>query len=161
MTAGARSIAAAPTGRSTARSGCWRRAQPSSGPATGARRLGRSYWLEVRRASHGLVRCRESDSGVQLLLLSIRPALLTFASAEVTVDSDEIRCSYRIAGGLLARREGGTLSLTQRSGERPELRVEVEGFFPRLGVLYEPLERRFHVSVSRRYLARLINEAQP
>ncbi len=127
----------------------------------GARELGRAYWLEVRRASHGLVRCRESDGGAALLLLGLRPALLSFEPAQVTVDGETVGCSYRIAGGLLARRAGGTLSLTQRSGERTELHVAVEGFFPRLGVLYGPLERPFHVSVSRRYLTRLIAAGRP
>jgi hypothetical protein len=129
--------------------------------ADGARRLGRGYWLEVRRASYGLVRCREADGGAELRLLRLRPALLSFGPARLTAGCEEVRCSYRIVGGLLARRAGGCLSLTQRGSTDPELHVEVEGFFPRLGVLYGPFERRFHVSVSRRFFARLIDEAQP
>jgi hypothetical protein len=126
----------------------------------GARLLGRRYWLEVTRASRGLVRCRESDDGVELLLLGFRPPLLAFGPAQVAVDRDLISCSYPIRGGLLARRAGGTLSLVQTGRERPELRVAVKDFAPRLGMLYEPLQRRFHVSVSRRYLSRLVAEGQ-
>ena len=107
------------------------------------------------------MRCREGEDRTELLLLGFRPALLAFAPARITVDGEKVSCSYRIAGGLLARRAGGTLTLTQWSGEHPELHVAVEGFFPRLGVLYGPLEQRFHVSVSRRYFARLIDEGQP
>jgi hypothetical protein len=125
----------------------------------GARRLGRAYWAEVRRASHGLVRCRESDRGVELLALGLRPALLTFEPAQLAVESKGVSCSYRIAGGLLARRAGGTLTLTQTSCERDELRVTVTGFLPRLGMLYGPFELRVHHAVSRRYFRRLAREA--
>jgi hypothetical protein len=127
----------------------------------GARRLGRGYWSAVTRASLGLVVCRESADGAALHLLGFRPALLTFAPARLTADAETVTCAYEITGGLLARQAGGSLVLTQRSGERTELHVEVEGFFPRLGVLYGPVERRFHILVSRRYLARLIAEGRP
>ena len=126
--------------------------------ADGARRLGRGYWLEVQRTSGGLVRCRERAGGGELRLLGLRPALLRFGSARVSVGDGGIRCTYPIVGGVLTRRPAGTLTLAQSADERPELRVAVEGFFPRLRVLYG-LERRLHVSVSRRYLRRLLAEA--
>ena len=135
-------------------------ARPAVEPTPeGARRLGCRYWLEVQRASHGLVRSHESDGHVELLLLACPPALLTFRDTQVTVDGGRVRCSYRIAGGLLARRPGGTVSLGQSSGEQAELSVAVEGFFPRLGLLHGLLQRRFHVLVSRRFFRRLLAEA--
>jgi hypothetical protein len=134
----------------------------------GARLLGRCYWLEVTRASRGLVRCDESDDGVEVRLLGLRPPLLTLGRAQVAVDGDRVSCSYPIRGGLLARRAGGALRLAQLGRERPELCVGVSGFFARLsvrpglprwsGALYEQLQRRAHVALSRRYLRRLIAE---
>jgi hypothetical protein len=135
-------------------------ARPAVEPTPeGAHRLGCRYWNEVRRASHGLVRERERDGSVELLLLACPPALLTFREPRLTVDGGRVRCSYSIAGGLLARRPGGTVSLGQSSGEHPELSVAVEGFFPRLGLLHGLLQRRFHVLVSRRFFRRLLAEA--
>jgi hypothetical protein len=67
-----------------------------------------------------------------------------------------VTCTYEIAGGLLARRPGGTLGLEQTGGSRPELSVTVAGFVPRVQLLYEPLERLFHASVSRHYFRRLV-----
>ena len=122
----------------------------------GARSLGRGYWLAVRSISRGLVRCRESDGGVALRLFGFRPALLTFGPPQVAAEPDGVSCTYEITGGLLARRAGGTLRLLQTAGRPVELCVSVAGFFPRLGVLYGPFQRRFHASVSRRYFSRLI-----
>jgi hypothetical protein len=121
----------------------------------GARRLGSGYWREVDRAGRGLVRSREQDDGVRLLFLGLPPPLLAFGPAQVAVDGDRISCSYAIRGGLLARRPGGFLSVVQSGGRQPELSVAVTGYLPRLGVLYAP-QRRFHVSVSRRFLRRVI-----
>jgi hypothetical protein len=127
----------------------------------GARSLGRSYWLATRSASRGLVRSRESDRGVELRLLGFGPALLSFAPAGVAADGERVSCAYEIRGGLLTRRAGGTIRLVQASGASPELCVSVEGFFPRLSVLYGPLQSRFHAWVSRRYFNDLIAAGPP
>lgn len=119
----------------------------------GARRLGHEYWRAVTRSTFGLVRVRESTKGVELRVLGLRPALLALEPANVAVADDRVACTFRIVGGLLARRAGGTLTLTQVGLATAELRVAVRGFHPRLGLLYAPLEQRLHASVSRRYLA--------
>lgn len=133
----------------------------------GGRALGRSYWLEVARAGRGLVRERESADGVKLHLVALRPALLRLGPAEVEIDRDRVGCRYPIRGGLLTRRPGGALTVSQSGRERPELRVTVHGFFPRLaprpgsrwsGALYRSFERRFHVAISRRWFRSLIEE---
>lgn len=136
----------------------------------GGRLLGRRYWLEVTRASRGLLRCRESAEGVELRLLGFGPTLLTLGPAEVTVGNERVSCRYPIRGGLLSRRADGALTLSQIGGERPELRVAVTGFFARLGVrpgfprwsgtIYEQIQRRLHVAISRRYFGRLIEETR-
>ena len=123
--------------------------------AAGALRLGRGYWLEVQRTSHGLVRPRERGGAVELRLLALGPPLLTFGAAQTSLGGPTVGCSYPIWGGVLARQPGGTVSLLQLAGASPELRVAVEGYFPRLRLL-GPLQRRFHVHVSRRYLRRML-----
>ena len=137
----------------------------------GARRLGRSYWLEVERAGHGLLRVRERTDGVDLRVRGPGPVLLRFGPAEVTFEPDRVVCAYPIRGGLLARRPGGVLTLSESRGEPAELRAAVHGFFPRLGIrpgrprwiggLYDVAQVRAHVAISRRYFARLIAEASP
>jgi hypothetical protein len=133
----------------------------------GGRALGGSYWLEVARGGHGLVRGLESADGVTLSLLALRPALLRLGPAEVGIDGDRVGCRYPILGGLLAKRPGGALTVSQSGREQPELRVAVHGFFPRLeprarsrwnGALYRMLQRRLHVAISRRWFRRLIEE---
>lgn len=126
----------------------------------GARTLGHRYWVEVTRATRGLVRCRQTRNRVELTVLGVGPPLLRLAGAEVVVEADRVACTYRIRGGLLALREGGALAVSQIGGEQPELRVTVEGFFARLGdgVLYD-LQHRAHSAVSRRYLRQLLAEA--
>lgn len=127
----------------------------------GARALGRQYWLETARASRGLVHCREDTEGVELRLLRRGPVLLSFRSAETTLDDDWVSCRYAIRGGLLTRREGGMLILSQVGHAEVELRTTVTGFVPRLGVVLGFIQRRTHVAISRRYFARLIAEAGP
>jgi hypothetical protein len=105
------------------------------------------------RSTLGLVRVRERIDGVELRVPGLRPALLALEPANVAVAHDRVACTFRIAGGVLARRSGGTLTSTQVGLETAELRVAVKGFHPRLGLLYAPLEHRLHASVSRRYLA--------
>jgi hypothetical protein len=124
---------------------------------TGARRLGDRYWLEVERASRGLVRARRTTAGVELRLLGRAPMLLRLAGPEIVVDETRVSCRYRIVGGWLARTPAGTLTLTQSTSE---LRAAVTEFTPRLGPdLYEHLQRRFHLTVSRRFFRALIAES--
>jgi hypothetical protein len=125
----------------------------------GARRLGDRYWLEVTRASRGVVRNRGTAEGVELRLLG-GPCLLRFGRAETAHDADLVFCRYAIRGGALARRPGGVLSLSQAGGDEPELRAAICGFAPRLrGALYEQVQRRVHLAISRRYFRQLIDEA--
>jgi hypothetical protein len=127
--------------------------------AEGARRLGERYWVEVARASRGLVRPVRTGTGVELRLVGHGPVLLRLAGPEVLVDEKCVTCRYRIVGGLLARVPAGVLTLTQSPSQ---LRAAVTEFTPRLRPgLYTHLQRRFHISVSRRYFAALIHEANP
>ena len=124
-------------------------------PATeaGARLLGEHYWYTVRRASFGLVRLRGTREGTVLRLA--RAPLLRFAPAELSAGDDGVRCSVPVSGGLLARRPGGTLVLSQSPDG--ELRAALRGFVPRLASRpYEWIQRRIHVAISRRFFRRLI-----
>src|SRR5690242_7504272 len=122
--------------------------------AEGARRLGDRYWIEVARASRGLVRPRRTTTGVDLRVLGGGPVLLRLAGPEIVVEDDHVSCRYLVAGGLLARAPAGALTLTQSTSE---LRAAVTEFTPRLRPgLYTQLQRRIHVAVSRRYFAALI-----
>ena len=139
----------------------------SAGPVVevsdaGAMALGERYWREAVRASRGLVQCRQYSGAVELRLLGRGPVLLSFRSAETSLDGDAVSCTYAIRGGLLTRGEGGTLALSQigRDGE-VELRTEVTGFIPRLGVTLGFVQQRFHAAISRQYFIRLIAERHP
>jgi len=123
-------------------------------------RLARSYWDAVRRAAGGLVRRRETEESLELRLLGARPALLTFDAPTVSAGGDGVSCTYRITGGLLARRPRGTLTLTLTTGVDARLTVAVEDFAPRIALVYLLLERRFHASVSRRYFRQLLAEGR-
>jgi hypothetical protein len=126
----------------------------------GARVLADRYWLEVSRASRGVVRRRDTSRGLELRLLGRGPCLLSFGPAERTSDVDEVRCRYPIAGGLLTRQPGGELNLSQSGSQPAELRAAVRAFVPRWsGNWYEQVQLRFHVAISRRYFKRLIAEA--
>jgi len=126
----------------------------------GARVLAQRYWLEVSRVTRGVVRRRDTSPGLELRLLGRGPCLLRFGPAEYTSDADEVRCRYPIAGGLLTRRPGGELSLSQSGSQPVELRAAVQAFVPRWsGPWYEQVQLRFHVAISRRYFKRLIAEA--
>jgi hypothetical protein len=128
------------------------RAVVPSTPA-GARLLGERYWLTVRRASFGLVRLRTERDG-SVLHLAGAP-LLRFGQTELSADTDGVRCSFPIRGGLLARCATGALMLSQSSDG--ELRAALTGFRPRLGTrLYDRIQRRLHVAISRRYFRGLI-----
>lgn len=127
----------------------------------GAQQLGDRYWLEVTRGSRGIVRRRLTASGVELRLLWRGPCLLRFGRPETSFDASAVTCRYPILGGLLARRPGGWLTLTQIEQPEPELRAAVNGFLPRLSSrLYEHVQRRLHLAISRRYFVGLVAEAQ-
>jgi hypothetical protein len=124
----------------------------------GARHLGECYWLAVARASRGLVRCRETDAGVELRVLG-RACVLRLAPARTSFGAGGVCCRYAIEGGLLARRANGSLTLSENG---TELRAAVEGFVPRLsGQAYEHLQHRLHVAVSRCYFRALLAEVSP
>ena len=125
----------------------------------GARLLGDLYWREVMRVSGGVVRRRTTPAGVELRLLGRGPCLLRFGPAETEHDPGAVSCRYSIRGGLLARRPGGSISLSQTGGDEPQLRTIVCGFVPRLGSRFERIQHRVHVAVSRRYFRRLLAEA--
>jgi hypothetical protein len=134
----------------------------------GGRDLGSSYWRAVTRFGRGLVGARERAEGVAVRLVVLqRPVLLQLGPPEVAIDGDRIACRYAIQGGLLARRPGGSLTLSQSGDGRPELRVAVHGFHPRLGArtrphwsgaLYHQREHRLHLAISRRWLRRLTQD---
>jgi hypothetical protein len=126
-------------------------------PATkaGARLLGERYWLTVRRASFGLVRLRATRNG-SVLRLAGAP-LLRFAPTELAAGANGVRCSFPIRGGLLARRAGGSLVLSQSNGS--ELRAALTGFVPRLGARpYDRIQRQIHLAISRRFFRGLSGE---
>jgi hypothetical protein len=127
----------------------------------GALHLGELYWSEVGRASRGSLRRRDTSSGVELRLFAFGPRLLRFGPPELHVGADDVSCRYPIRGGLLARRPGGAITLSQRGTDEPELRATVTAFVPRLALplLYDRLQHRLHVRISRRYFRRLIAEA--
>lgn len=121
----------------------------------GARLLGDRYWLTVRRSSFGLVRLCATHGG-SVLRLAGAP-LLRFAPAELTADANDVRCSFPIQGGLLARRAGGMLVLSQSADG--ELRAALTGFRPRLSARpYDRIQRRIHVAISRRFFLSLLAE---
>ena len=131
----------------------------------GAERLGRAYWREVRRVTCSLVRPRQRGSALELRVLG-GPVLLRFGAPTVEADDTRATCSYPILGGLLASRAAGEITFEQTTDA---MRSTIRGFFPRLaaregepdwtGSLYNQLQSRAHVAVSRRYFRRLIAEA--
>jgi hypothetical protein len=123
----------------------------------GARALGGRYWAEVTRATRRLLRYRETGEGLEVRILGVGPALLRFGGVEVAVGTERVSCTYRIRGGLLALGEGGTISVSQVGRTPTELRVVVDGFLARGGLVYA-LQRRLHVAISRRFFRRLISE---
>jgi hypothetical protein len=109
------------------------------------------------------VRRRDTAGGIEMRLFGFGPCLLRFGAAEVDVHAEIASCRYPVRGGLLVRRPGGAITLTQAGRRQPELRAAVSAFVPRLAFrqLYERLQRRLHVRVSRRYFRSLIDEATP
>jgi hypothetical protein len=146
---------------------------PAPGPVVessehGGAELGVVYWREVERFMRGLVRSRVSTEGeVELLLRPTGTVLLAFGRPEIQTDDGLARCTYPITGGLLARRPGGSISFSQETAP-PAIASSISGFFPRLaaapgrpgwtGTLYEQVQRRLHLAVSKRYFAALLRE---
>ncbi|MFL5967304.1 MAG: hypothetical protein ACJ747_12205 [Gaiellaceae bacterium] len=131
----------------------------------GAERLGRAYWAEVEHSTRHVIRARERDGRTELRLLG-GPVLLRFDRPRLESSSGLARCTYPILGGFLARRRAGEISFAQIDGEGLRLRSSIRGFFPRLaaregepdwtGALYDRVQSRIHVAISRRYFARLV-----
>jgi hypothetical protein len=135
----------------------------------GAERLGAAYWREVERITHGLVRPRKRNGNLELRLLGRGPALLRFGRPTLRATDTLVRCSYPIAGGLLARRPAGEIAFAQTAGSPAIVCSTIRGFFPTLaarqgepdwtGALYSQVQSRIHVAVSRRYFTQLLNES--
>jgi hypothetical protein len=138
--------------------------------AAGAERLGTAYWREVERVSRGLIRPRERNGTLELRVLGRGPALLRFGRPALEATDRLVSCSYPIHGGLLARRPVGEIVFEQVGGSPPIVRSTIRGFFPSLaarqgerdwtGALYSQVQSRVHVAISRRYFARLMEEAR-
>jgi len=132
----------------------------------GARALGERYWAQVERSTLGLVRADYRDESLELRLVGGRPLLLRFAPPRLEASATLVRCTYPIAGGLLARRPNGEISFAQSKQGPAELTSTIRGFFPRLGArqggpnwsgaLYNHIQSRIHISISKRYFASLI-----
>lgn len=92
--------------------------------------------------------------------------MLRFGHPDVAATDHLARCSYPIEGGLLVQRPAGEIIFAQVGGSRPALCSAIHGFFPRLaaretkpdwtGALYNHVQSRIHLAVSRRYFTRLI-----
>jgi hypothetical protein len=128
--------------------------------SAGARRLGDLYWRELRRATLGVVRTTLRDDELEIRLLGRGPALLRFGRPQRTIDGESVSCTYPIHGGLLARAPTGSLRFTQQGLGAVAVTSAVEGFLPRLGVLYAPIQSRLHIALGRRYFSRLRHEAR-
>jgi len=133
----------------------------------GAGELGALYWREVERFMRGLVAAERTADGS--VLLRLRPGglvLLAFGAPESAVVHDGVRSTYPIVGGFLVRTPGGTISFSQEAGPPLALASTISGFFPRLaarpgrpgwtGALYEQVQRRLHLAVSKRYFRALV-----
>jgi hypothetical protein len=138
---------------------------------SGARALVRAYWSEVERAMMRLVRPHPHASGIDLCVLGRWAALLSFGAPEVEVSPSVVACRYPIAGGVLAQRPQGDIRLAQTAGDGFEIRSTIRDLLPALaahegephwtGALYDQVQSRIHVAISRRYFARLIRETRP
>ena len=132
----------------------------------GARWLGVTYWRAVDGFTRGGVRATWSDDGGRLRLLG-GATLLRFGPPQLGRADGVVSCRYAIAGGLLALRAGGSVTLAQRpADDEQELSVTVEEYLPRLaaragapwwtGALYAKGQSPFHAAVSRRYFELLL-----
>jgi len=125
----------------------------------GARKLADLYWQELRRSTFGVLRTIEGADEFEIRLLGRSPVLLRFSRGEETVTGDTVSCRFAILGGVLARAPAGSIRFTQEGTDAIAVTSAVEGFLPRLGVLYAPIQARIHVALGRRYFARLRREA--
>lgn len=108
--------------------------------STGLERL---YWDEIRRVTLGAARFSRGAIRVG----GFWPIILRFGPL---VDGQRT-----IAGGLFARRAGGTIGW-EADGEHTA--VIVHGFAPLLGGPLWRVEARFHHLIGRRFLARVARE---
>lgn len=136
--------------------------------AAGAVELGRRYLAEIGPFTHGLVTTRPITGGTALVFGRAVP-LLRFEAAATEVVDGAVACRFRITGGLLAARAGGSLTIEQRSAPR-QLELAVVGYVPRLGtsrrrwslrrLLYTSVQARAHRAISRRFLEGAAEEAR-
>ena len=130
--------------------------------------LGRGYWQGVESFTYRFVRARQRGAELELRLFG-RWTLLRFGDPEAAADESGALSRFPIVGGLLARSAGGSITFAQTVRPALELRVTVDGFFPRLngrpgwpvwtGALYRQVERRLHAEISRHYFTQMIGEA--
>jgi len=135
----------------------------------GASRLGSLYWEEVERFMRGVVRAHASRDGLQLRIPG-GPVLLGFRGPLLDVSDGHVTCLYDITGGLLARAPGGQISFHQEGSGPTQVRSAIADYHPRLGArprrprwfgaLYQHVQVRVHVAISRQYFARLAREAR-
>jgi hypothetical protein len=126
----------------------------------GARELGDAYWRMLRDSTFGIIRTTARPDELEIRLLGRGPALLRFSRGEQAVSADIVTCRYAILGGLLARAPAGSIRFTQEGTGSVAVTSAVEGFLPRLGVFYAPVQSRLHVALGRRYFTRLRREAK-
>jgi hypothetical protein len=126
----------------------------------GARKLGDLYWQGLRQSTFGVLRTIAGADEFEIRLLGRGPALLRFSSGEEAVSADTVTCRYAILGGLLARAPAGSIRFTQEGTDAVAVTSAVEGFLPRLGVFYAPVQSRLHVALGRRYFTRLRREVK-
>jgi hypothetical protein len=127
----------------------------------GARTLGDLYWRELQQWTLGALRTTASADEFEIRLFGRGPALLRFSRGEETVSDDTATCRFAILGGLLARAPVGSIRFTQEGSDAVAVTSAVEGFLPRLGVFYAPVQSRLHVALGRRYFTRLRREGKP
>jgi hypothetical protein len=126
----------------------------------GARKLGDLYWRELRQSTFGVLRTIAGADEFEIRLLGRGPALLRFSRGKEAVSADTVTCRYAILGGLLARAPAGSIRFTQEGTDAVAVTSAVEGFLPRLGAFYAPVQSRLHVALGRRYFTRLRREAK-
>ena len=129
--------------------------------------LADAYWAEIRRRTGGVVRVRRKAAGIELRLA--RLALFRFGAPRTVVADGLVECSFPIAGGLLAKKEGGFLTFVQRTTP-PELEVSVRDYVPFFssnrerrslrGFLYRVVQERAHAAISDGYLTRMAARAR-
>jgi hypothetical protein len=129
----------------------------------GARALADAYWAEVRRVTVGLVRPRRTAGGIELRFAGV--VLFRFGAPQTMADDRRAEVRFPIAGGLLAKEEGGSLTFVQRVDPSPEIEVSVEDYVPFLSsdrqrrslrrFAYRQVQERAHTAIGRRYLERM------